>query len=128
MVPSAPLSDPCLPSPCGPYAQCRKVNNHAVCSCLPTYIGAPPQCRPECVVSSECSLDKACLNQKCKDPCPGTCGLNSRCQVINHNAICSCNTGYTGDPFIRCVQQEQSKLWKIITVENFFFSLKCYFY
>lgn len=98
-----------MPSPCGLNSQCRTLNQHAVCSCLPTYIGAPPNCRPECIVSSECPLDKSCINQKCKDPCPGTCGQNAKCQVVNHNPICSCNNGYTGDPFVRCVI-EQSKL------------------
>lgn len=94
--------NPCNPSPCGPNSQCKQINGQAVCSCLPDYIGSPPGCRPECVVSSECSLDKACINQKCKDPCPGTCGLNAKCQVINHSPICSCPPGNTGDPFVRC--------------------------
>lgn len=92
----------CRPSPCGPNSQCREVNNQAVCSCIPTYIGSPPNCRPECVVSTECPPEKACVQQKCKDPCPGTCGLNANCKVINHSPICSCHTGYTGDPFTRC--------------------------
>jgi hypothetical protein len=94
--------NPCQPSPCGPNSQCREVNGQAVCSCLPNYIGTPPGCRPECVGSSECDLSKACVNQKCVDPCPGTCGLNARCQVINHSPICSCQSSYTGDPFTRC--------------------------
>lgn len=99
------LETPCLPSPCGPHSHCREVNYHAVCSCVTNYFGAPPNCKPECVVSSECSADKACANQRCIDPCPGTCGLNARCQVVNHNAICSCDSGFIGDPFVRCVSQ-----------------------
>lgn len=94
--------DPCVPSPCGPNSQCRNVNGQGVCSCLPNYIGSPPGCRPECVVSSECPQNRACVNQKCVDPCPGTCGLNARCEVINHSPICSCQVGFTGDPFTRC--------------------------
>lgn len=94
--------NPCQPNPCGPNSQCREVNKQAVCSCLPNYSGSPPGCRPECVVSSECTLSKACVNQKCIDPCPGTCGLNARCEVINHSPICSCQADYTGDPFTRC--------------------------
>lgn len=58
------------------------------------------------MVSSECTQDKACINQKCSDPCPGTCGLQARCQVVNHNPICSCSPGYTGDPFTRCLAEE----------------------
>lgn len=77
-------------------------NGVAVCSCQPGLIGSPPACRPECVVSAECPLTQACLNNKCVDPCPGTCGVNANCQVVNHNPICSCTPGNTGDPFTRC--------------------------
>lgn len=95
-------SNPCVPSPCGPNSVCKNINAQAVCGCVPGFIGTPPSCRPECVMSSECPLNQACVNQKCIDPCPGSCGLNSKCQVINHNPICSCQSGYTGDPFTRC--------------------------
>lgn len=96
------FENPCQPSPCGPNSQCRESNGQPVCSCLPSYVGSPPGCRPECVVSSECPLDKACTNQKCADPCPGVCGLHTKCNVINHSPICICQNGYTGDPFTRC--------------------------
>lgn len=95
-------TNPCQPSPCGPNSQCKEVNGQAVCSCASTYIGSPPNCRPECIVSSECPSNKACMVQKCTDPCPGTCGLKTSCTVINHSPICSCQQGYTGDPFTRC--------------------------
>lgn len=96
------FKNPCNPSPCGPNSQCREINGQAVCSCVPGYMGSPPACRPECVVSSECALNKACVNQKCMDPCLGTCGVGAVCQVVNHNPICSCPPKYSGDPFIRC--------------------------
>lgn len=100
------VSDPCVPSPCGPYSQCRQVNDQAVCSCLPEYIGSPPNCKPECVVSSECSQNRACHKFKCANPCSSsTCGLGAKCEVINHNPICSCPSGLTGDPFTRCYEQ-----------------------
>lgn len=99
--PALPIN-PCNPSPCGPNSQCRESNGQPVCSCLPNYVGSPPGCRPECVVSSECPFDKACINQKCADPCPGVCGLNTRCNVINHSPICSCLGNFTGDPFTKC--------------------------
>lgn len=92
----------CIPSPCGPNSQCREVNSQAVCSCLPTYLGNPPACRPECTVSAECPHNEACMNQKCVDPCVGTCGINAVCIVINHSPICSCKPGHSGDPFLRC--------------------------
>lgn len=99
-----PPANPCTPSPCGPNSACREINGQAVCSCLPTYLGSPPSCRPECTVSSECPPDKACTNQKCVNPCPGVCGRNAQCNVIHHNPICSCKSGYTGDPFSNCYQ------------------------
>lgn len=108
------IQNPCIPSPCGAYSQCRESNGHAICSCVEYCIGSPPSCRPECTLSSECFLDKACINQRCVNPCvPGTCGDHARCQVINHNPICSCSLGYTGDPFIRCTPEE-SKLFGVI--------------
>lgn len=95
-------TNPCYPSPCGPNSQCREINDQAVCSCLPNYVGSPPGCRPECVVSSECAHDKACINQKCVNPCPEPCAENALCRVINHSPVCSCRTEQTGDPFSRC--------------------------
>lgn len=99
---AAAPQDPCSPSPCGPNSICRVNSGLAVCSCQTGFIGSPPTCRPECVVSVECPLTQACLNNKCQDPCPGTCGQNARCQVVNHNPICSCAAGNTGDPFRQC--------------------------
>lgn len=96
------LREPCNPSPCGPNSQCRAVNNQPVCTCLPEYIGSPPGCRPECVTSSECPLNRACMNNKCVNPCPQPCGSNTNCIVLNHSPICSCKQGFTGDPFSRC--------------------------
>lgn len=95
-------SNPCDPSPCGPNSRCRLSNGYAICSCLPGYRGSPPVCQPECVDSSECAQNQACVNSKCVDPCPGTCGIGARCEVLYHNPICSCHSGETGDPFISC--------------------------
>jgi hypothetical protein len=97
----------CSPSPCGPYSKCTIARNGvAACSCLDSYIGQPPNCRPECISSSECMPNEACLNNVCKDPCPGTCAQNANCYVLNHNPICSCPLGLTGDPFIKCYIQD----------------------
>lgn len=101
-VVSKPKQEICSPSPCGPNSQCHEVGEHAVCNCLPGFIGVPPQCRPECVVSSECAPTQACINQKCVDPCIGACGMNARCEVFNHSPICSCKVGQMGDPLKSC--------------------------
>lgn len=94
--------NPCIPSPCGQYAQCNDQNGVAVCKCLPNYYGSAPNCRPECTVNSDCPNIKACVNERCVDPCPGACGLNTVCNVINHIPNCACRSGYEGDAFVRC--------------------------
>lgn len=91
-----------MPSPCGPNSQCRVIGNTPACSCLPNYIGRAPNCRPECVISEECPSNLACQNERCVDPCPGSCGANADCTVIVHRSVCSCAIGYTGDPFAGC--------------------------
>lgn len=102
--------NPCQPSPCGPNSQCREQNSQAICSCLPEFSGQPPNCRPECITSLECPLDKACMQRKCVDPCPGVCGQNAYCLVRNHAPLCSCEAGLTGNPFVRCLPLPKSKL------------------
>lgn len=100
--PIVPINS-CLPTPCGPNSECKVVNQNAACSCLPNFIGTPPGCRPECTINTECPSNSACMNNKCADPCPGSCGNNARCSVINHTPSCSCDSGYTGDPFRGCI-------------------------
>jgi hypothetical protein len=102
-----PRTDPCQPSPCGSNAQCRVINDQASCSCLSEMIGSPPNCRPECVSNSECSSQKACMNQKCRDPCPGACGNNAECRVVSHTPMCYCSQGFSGDPFGQCYEIKQ---------------------
>lgn len=103
LAPVAPLVRPCSPSPCGSNAICTELNEAASCNCISNYIGNPYEgCRPECVLNSDCPSNQACVNSRCKDPCPGTCGMNAECLVINHLPTCSCNPQYTGDPFTYC--------------------------
>ena len=99
-----PVGDPCTPSPCGLYAECRAIGDQAACSCLKNYIGLPPNCRPECVVNTDCPSNQACISEKCRDPCIGSCGQNADCRVQNHIPVCLCQPGYTGDPFTLCSQ------------------------
>lgn len=96
-----PARDPCNPSPCGYNTQC----NGGVCTCLPEFQGNPyAGCRPECVLNQDCPRDRACIRSKCTDPCPGTCGTQATCIVMNHIPTCSCPEGYSGNPFIICNQ------------------------
>lgn len=96
--------DPCNPSPCGSNAQCRD----GICTCLPEYQGDPyTGCRPECVLNSDCPRDKACIRNKCVDPCPGTCAINAICDVINHVPMCSCPSGMIGNAFVMCSEVQR---------------------
>lgn len=105
--------DPCLPSPCGPNAICKSSGDTPSCQCAQGYFGAPPNCRPECVINADCSTRFACINNKCKDPCPGSCGTNAECRVISHTVSCVCPTGFNGNPFVQC----------IITISNYYFHI-----
>lgn len=112
-------TDPCNPSPCGPNTQCRTVSGAAICECLPGYHGNPTSsgCRPECVISADCPRDRACVRSKCIDPCPGVCGFNAQCNVINHSPVCSCPQPLTGDPFLEC-RQAPGKFFRQTPFEN----------
>lgn len=94
--------NPCVPSPCGPNSQCRVVGEREACSCLPNYIGRPPNCRPECTINAECPSNRACKSEHCVDPCIGSCGDNAVCSVVKHSPVCTCITGYEGDALTRC--------------------------
>lgn len=94
---------PCTPSPCGANAICREQNGAGSCSCIEDYQGNPYEgCRPECILNTDCPSNRACIRNKCQDPCPGTCGQNAVCQVVNHLPSCTCQPGYSGDPFRHC--------------------------
>ena len=118
-IPTSPnvVEQPCNPTPCGPNSVCRPVGNSPVCSCQPGYLGVPPECRPECVSNSECAPSQACVNLKCQDPCPGTCGRDAQCRVVNHNPICVCPSGYTGDPLTGCHIQPSKHGSSLLTLQ-----------
>lgn len=108
--------NPCIPSPCGPNSQCKVQGESPACSCLLQFIGSPPNCKPECITNSECSYNLACLNMKCKDPCPGSCAPNAECHVISHSPMCKCPKGFVGDPFSQCTMQQGN--FKLLFKEN----------
>lgn len=115
---------PCNPSPCGVNAICRERNGAGSCLCLPEYRGDPyVECRPECVLNSECSKNRACVQNKCVDPCPGVCGINAECFVNNHIPICSCVSGYTGNPSTRCNLISHGNCHKSIVFHSIYKSL-----
>lgn len=54
-------------------------------------------------MNTDCASDRTCFNNKCVDPCLGTCGQNAECRVINHAPLCYCFSGYTGNPLHACM-------------------------
>lgn len=94
-------------------AICREQNGIGSCQCQPDYFGNPYEgCRPECVVSSDCPSNKACVNSKCQNPCPGVCAHNAECKVLNHVPSCHCGIGFTGNPYSYCnfIQNERKPI------------------
>ncbi|XP_059474355.1 slit homolog 1 protein-like [Neocloeon triangulifer] len=63
---------------------------------------APNEKQRECILNQDCPPTLACIREKCSNPCLGVCGDNATCIVENHNPICSCGEGTTGDPFLSC--------------------------
>lgn len=102
--------NPCLPSPCGLNAECRDIGGMPSCTCLSGFLSSPPNCKPECILNTDCSNDKACINMKCLDPCQGSCGFSANCDVVNHIPVCSCPVGYDGDPFLICSFKKPGKV------------------
>lgn len=110
VVPTEGPKNPCIPSPCGSNADCKEKNGAGSCVCQANYSGDPYiGCRPECVLSSDCPANRACRNNKCFDPCPGTCGIKAQCEVINHIPTCSCPPGFIGNALAMCKPQPPRK-------------------
>lgn len=98
--------DPCN---CGPNAECRIKDHKPVCSCAQGYEGNPEiECvHIGCRSDSECTPSHSCINRQCVPACsPDTCGHQAECYGINHNPVCECRPGFTGDPRINCVHLE----------------------
>lgn len=105
-------SRPCSKIQCGLNAICQDVDNKALCSCLPDFYGDPTkECKPECLMNSDCSPHEACINRKCTDPCQQSniCGLNAVCLCSDHTVSCLCPDGYMGDPLIQCIYRRKCK-------------------
>lgn len=102
--------NPCIVSdPCGINAECYPVNSRAECRCLSGYRGNP---RDRCFVvgcrsNSDCPDDRACINGQCINPCiyEHPCASRAECQVHNHFALCRCELGMVGNPYVTCRPQ-----------------------
>lgn len=89
-------TDVCSPNPCHPTAVCEPTPSVShTCRCPPNHIGDPftEGCRPEgnCPNGNkDCPEQSACVAGKCVNPCDGTCGSNTLCEVVNRKPVCVC--------------------------------------
>ncbi len=58
-----------------------------------------------CSNNNECPDHTACENRLCINPCAfkDPCAPTANCQVINHQAVCSCPDGFIGSPTTSCI-------------------------
>ena len=79
----------------------------------------------ECRVDSECPDNRACIEHQCEDPCYvpyEPCGSEAKCEAIRHRAVCTCPTGWAGNPHDICFQCRLiSIIFIIITYSNWQF-------
>lgn len=102
---------PCSPNPCDPNSLCDTYGDQfAICDvCAGPNAAQNPACRPECVMNSDCAFDKACLRNKCVDPCLGSCGIDAECTVYFHDPICRCPNNLEGNPYEHCKPHTRRK-------------------
>ena len=103
---------------CGYNAQCeiREEGSSVSCKCMNGFLGDPQTgCRPECILSSECKTNEACIDKRCQDPCSSTCGVNAKCSVVNHFAVCTCLESYSGNPFKICTKIDDNSTFLSLT-------------
>ena len=64
----------------------------------------------ECYNNNDCPNDRKCLNERCVNPCTNsdTCGRGAFCHGRDHNAVCNCPFGYTGNPQRECIPRKCS--------------------
>lgn len=87
----------------------------------------PPQ--PECMKNDDCAPEKSCVNQRCVSPCTleDSCGRGSFCHTQNHQPVCRCPNGYTGDPRIACIPRKYLVLFVLYLNDHFTQYLYIYF-
>lgn len=103
---SSNSDDLCSGFSCGSNANCLIRSSRAVCSCRSGFEGDPyTSCRrSECLDNVDCASDKICQHNRCISPCSTSCGVDADCSVRNHITVCTCPSGFTGDPFVSCVR------------------------
>lgn len=61
----------------------------------------------ECKENGDCGAERACIGQRCQDPCSKkVCAESAQCKVIAHHPVCACQEGLSGNPRDECVASE----------------------
>lgn len=73
-------------------------------ACQFGYICEAGSCIEGCRNDEQCTPEKTCYNQACKDPCSfaTSCGANTNCAPNSHRPVCTCKSGFVGDPHVEC--------------------------
>ncbi|XP_028390644.1 uncharacterized protein LOC114515560 [Dendronephthya gigantea] len=109
----------CSGAPCGPYANCTKINGSYVCVCKPGYKGNGTICTDinECTEGAPCGSNSHCVNTfgsyycncrtgfrgngiNCTDinECQSNpCNVKANCTNIAGSYNCTCHVGFEGD-------------------------------
>jgi hypothetical protein len=90
---------------CGRNSECTARNHVGECECKEGFYADGKVCKKiECQTDNDCSNDKRCDNHMCKLVClmSSTCGENALCTSENHQQVCQCQPGHTGDPKVSC--------------------------
>ena len=110
--------DLCEKNPCGHQATCTVKDGHhhkiVKCECGPGMIGNPmkecihiPSAQSGCISERDCPPYETCIDGHCADPCKRSpCASGALCRTVSHRAICSCPSGFHGDPYRLCTPGE----------------------
>ena len=71
------------------------------------------ECLNNCQNDFDCADHLKCGDSgSCEVPtCDPTCAANANCSASNHMAICACDVGYVGDPYIEGCKGKQSQVF-----------------
>lgn len=106
--------DLCEKNPCGKDATCTTKSGSKlttiICQCGPGLMGNPfrectavPTVPSGCSTHQDCPWNRGCAQGTCRDPClDNQCGVGATCHAVGHRSVCSCASGYQGDPNVAC--------------------------
>lgn len=91
--------------PCG--EKCYNGGCRTLCSpinkCPERQLCTQGVCLPGCNTDRDCGEDMLCSSKLCVNTCSeNTCGNNALCIPTRHRAVCSCPSGFSGDPLKEC--------------------------